>query len=68
VTNTLDWTEMEEQAQQMRSAKIKNAAGRPPHLRALRGSTVFMATRKMTYREAEDLVRYYLYRKKDENT
>jgi molybdopterin converting factor small subunit len=59
VTNTLDWTEMEEQAQQIRSAKLKNAAGRPPHLRALLGSTVFMATRKMTYREAEDLIRYY---------
>jgi molybdopterin converting factor small subunit len=59
VTDTLDWTEMEEQAQQIRSAKLKNAAGRPPHLRALLGSTLFMATRKLTYREAEDLIRYY---------
>ena len=54
ITDTLDWTEMEERAQQIRSAKLKNAAGRPPHLRALLGATVFMATRKLTYREAED--------------
>jgi len=59
VTDTLDWTEMEEQAQQIRSAKLKNAAGRPPHLRALLGATLLMATRKLTYREAEDLIRYY---------
>ena len=59
VTDTLDWTEMEDRAQQIRSAKFKNAAGRPPHLRALLGATVFMATRKVAYREAEDLIRYY---------
>jgi molybdopterin converting factor small subunit len=59
VTNSLDWTEMEERAQQIRSAKLKNAAGRPPHLRTLLGSTLLMATRKLTYREAEDLIRYY---------
>jgi len=59
VTNSLDWTEMEERAQQIRSSKLKNAAGRPPHLRTLLGSTLLMATRKLTYREAEDLIRYY---------
>jgi len=59
VTDTLDWNEMEERAQQIRSAKLKNAAGRPPHLRALLGSTLLMATRKLTYREAEDQIRYY---------
>jgi len=59
VTHALDWTEMEEGAQRIRSAKLKNAAGRPPHLRALLGATVFMATRKVAYREAEDLIRYY---------
>jgi len=55
VTDTLDWTEMEERAQQIRSAKLKNAAGRPPHLRALLGAMLLMAIRKLTYREAEDL-------------
>ena len=34
LTDTLDWTEMEERAQQIRAEKLKNAAGRPPHLRA----------------------------------
>jgi len=59
VTDTLDWTEMEERAQQIRSAKLKNAAGRPPHLRALLGAMLLMAIRKLTYREAEDLICYY---------
>jgi len=59
VTDTLDWTEMEEQAQQIRSAKLKNAAGRPPHLRALLGAMLFMALRRVPYREAEDQIRYY---------
>ena len=59
VTDTLDWTEMEERAQQIRSSKLKNAAGRPPHLRATLGAMLLMATRKLTYREAEDLIRYY---------
>jgi len=59
LTNTLDWTEMEDQAQQIRSSKLKNAAGRHPHLRASLGAMVLMATRRLTYREAEDLIRYY---------
>jgi molybdopterin converting factor small subunit len=59
VTDTLDWTEMEDRAQQIRSCKLKNAAGRPPHLRATLGAMLLMATRKLTYREAEDLIRYY---------
>lgn len=59
LTDTLDWSEMEDRAQEIRSSKLKNAAGRPPHLRALLGSTLLMATRKLTYREAEDQIRYY---------
>ena len=59
LTDTLDWTEMEDQAQQIRLGKLKNAAGRPPHLRASLGAMILMATRRLTYREAEDLIRYY---------
>src|SRR4030042_3385029 len=59
VTDTLDWAEMEQRAQQIRSCKLKNAAGRPPHLRACLGAMLLMATRKLSYREAEDLIRYY---------
>jgi molybdopterin converting factor small subunit len=59
MTDTVDWSEMEQQAQQIRSAKLKNAAGRPPHLRALLGAMLLMAIRKLSYRETEDLIRYY---------
>jgi hypothetical protein len=58
MTDTLDWTELEDRAQQIRSCKLKNAAGRPPHLRATLGAMLLMATRKLAYREAEDLIRY----------
>jgi molybdopterin converting factor small subunit len=58
-TDTLDWSELEERAQKIRSGKLKNAAGRPPHLRATLGAMLLMATRKLTYRETEDLIRYY---------
>src|ERR1035438_9224212 len=59
LTDTLDWTEMEERAERIRQKKLKNAAGRPPHLRTMLGAIVFMATRRLTYREAEDQIRYY---------
>jgi molybdopterin converting factor small subunit len=59
LTDTLDWSELEQRAQQVRTGKLKNAAGRPPHLRASLGAMLLMATRKLTYREAEDLIRYY---------
>ena len=59
MTDTLDWTELEERAQQIRAQKLKNGAGRPPHLRVLLGAMLLMATRRLTYREAEDLIQYY---------
>jgi hypothetical protein len=59
LTDTLDWTEMESRVEGIRDKKLKNGAGRPPHLRALLGAVVFMATRRLTYREAEDQIRYY---------
>jgi transposase, IS5 family len=59
LTERLDWTEMEAIAQGVRWSKLKSRAGRPPHLRALLGAVVLMATRRVTYREAEDQLRYY---------
>ena len=59
LSDTLNWTDLEEQAQKIRLGKLKNAAGRPPHLRATLGAMLFMATRRLTYREAEDMIRYY---------
>jgi len=59
IADTLDWDELQRRAQQIRLAKLKNAAGHPPHLRATLGAMVLMSTRKLTYREAEDLIQYY---------
>ena len=59
LADTLDWDELEQRAQKIREAKLKNAAGRIPHLRALLGALFFMARRRPTFREAEDLIRYY---------
>jgi IS5 family transposase len=54
-----DWTELEERVEHIRMSKLKSAAGRPPHLRALTGGLLLKATRDMTWREAEDLIRHY---------
>ena len=59
IADTLDWDELQQRAQQIRLAKLKNAAGQPPHLRATLGAMVLMGTRKLTYRETEDLIQYY---------
>ena len=59
ITEETDWTELEEIVQEIRRRKLKNEAGRPPHLRALIGAVVFRALRSRTYRETEDLIRHY---------
>jgi hypothetical protein len=59
LTDTLDWTEMESRAEQIREQKLKNAAGRPPQLRALLGALTLMAIRQRPYRELEEQIRYY---------
>jgi transposase len=59
LTDTVDWTELELQAEKVRAKKLKSAAGRPPHLRATLGALTLMAIRKMPYREAEEQTRYY---------
>jgi len=59
MTSEIDWTSLEELIQSIRMSKLKSAAGRPPHLRVLAGALVLRATRKMTYRDTEDLIRYY---------
>src|SRR5688572_3015895 len=55
----LDWTELEFRAEVIRGSKLKNAAGRPPHLRALLGAMVLRATRYVPYRVLEDQIRHY---------
>ncbi len=59
LTDSLDWSELEERAEMIRASKLKNAAGRPPHMRALLGAMVFRATRYQPYRVLEDQIRHY---------
>ena len=59
LADSLDWTEMEIRAEEIRASKLKNAAGRPPHMRALLGAMVLRATRYMPYRVLEDQIRHY---------
>ena len=59
LTDTVDWTELELRAEKVRRKKLKNAAGRPPHLRATLGALTLMAIRRLPYREAEEQIRYY---------
>jgi len=59
LTDTVDWTEMEVRAEKIREKKLKNAAGRPPHLRVTLGALTLMAIRARPYRELEEQIRYY---------
>jgi len=59
LTDTVDWTELELRAEKVRAKKLKNAAGRPPNLRATLGALTLMAIRKMPYREVEEQIRHY---------
>jgi hypothetical protein len=59
LADALDWTEMESRAEAIRASKLKNGAGRPPHLRALLGAMVLRSTRYMPYRMLADQIRHY---------
>ena len=59
ITEEVDWTELEELVQAIRLSKLKSAAGRPPHLRALIGALMLRAMRYRALRDLEDLIRYY---------
>ena len=59
LTEELNWTGLMDAAQTIRTRKLKNAAGRPPRLRALIGAMVLRATRYMPYRVLEDHIQHY---------
>lgn len=59
LTDTVDWTEMEMRAAKIREKKLKNAAGRPPHLRATLGALTLIALRRLPYREVEEQIRHH---------
>lgn len=59
LTDRIDWPALLEFVENIRLSKLKSPAGRPPHLRVLTGALLLKATRDMTWREAEDLMRHY---------
>ena len=54
----LDWDELIEKAILIREKKIKGPSGPEPHYRELLGAVALMATKNLTYRDAEDLIAY----------
>lgn len=59
LADELNWDELLTVAEEIRLNRVKNAAGRPPHLRALVGALLLKASRDLTFRQAEDLIRHY---------
>src|SRR5713226_8065525 len=59
LADELNWNEVLSLAEEIRSSKLKSNAGRPPHLRALVGALLLKASRDLTLRQAEDLIRHY---------
>lgn len=59
LTDSLDWDAILDVVEEIRASKLKSRAGRPPQLRALVGAILLKATRDITLREAEDLIRHY---------
>lgn len=59
LTDSLDWDESLDVVEDLRASKLKSNAGRPPQLRAMVGAILLKATRDITLREAEDLIRHY---------
>src|SRR5438309_3292520 len=59
ITWRIDWPALMALVKEIRAKKVKNGAGRPPHLRALTGAVILMGTRRISYRDAEDQIRYY---------
>ncbi len=58
LSGLLNWTELTNIAMTIRDSK-KAVSGPQPRYRALLGAVALMATKKMTYREAEDLIAHY---------
>jgi hypothetical protein len=59
MADEIDWTALLALVQGIRRQKLKNAAGRPPRLRALTGAVIFRSQRRIPYRETEDQIRHY---------
>jgi len=59
LSHLVNWTTLITMAATIRASKVKKETGPQPQYRALLGVLALMAMRKMTYREAEDMVAHY---------
>ena len=58
LTGLVNWHELTEIAMTIRDSK-KAVCGSQPRYRALLGAVALMATKNMTFRDAEDLIAHY---------
>ena len=58
LTKLINWNELTTIAMTIRDSK-KAVSGSKPRYRSLLGAVALMATKKITYREAEDLIAHY---------
>lgn len=59
LTDLVPWPDLMEIAINIRESRIKSQSGPEPHYRELLGAVALMAVRKITFREAEDLIAHY---------
>jgi hypothetical protein len=59
LSDVISWMDLMEIAINIRESKIKSHAGVEPHYRELLGAVALMSLRKITFREAEDLIAHY---------
>jgi IS5 family transposase len=59
LTNLISWMEIIALAATIRSTKVKKESGPEPQYRILLGAMVLMCVKKITYRDAEDLISHY---------
>ena len=62
LADEIDWTSLTGRVEVIREKKLKSAAGRPPHLRALIGAMLLKATKNMTWRDGPWIARNWSIR------
>lgn len=59
LANTLDWKHLVKIAEKHRDGKIRNGAGRRPHLRILVGAVIVRVLESCTLRKSSDYIQHY---------